>query len=56
MSPWNRLWKVIVQGESEFRDLDPVLEERCWIRGAEVVTRTNYRLLDQVVKAKGRTQ
>ena len=36
----------------EFPHLNPIVTERAWINGHEVVTHTNVRLLQQVVEAK----
>lgn len=38
----------------EFPYLDPIVTERAWIKGHEVVTHTNVRLLQQVVDAKAK--
>lgn len=51
---WKRLWRDLIGPDTEFVSLDPVVIEREWRRGVELVHRLDVRLLNRVIEAKGK--
>lgn len=50
------LWAELTRDDRETPDLDPKVIERGWIKGyGDVETRTDVRLLNQVIAAKRNT-
>ena len=45
---------MVGRDPDEWADLSPIVEERTVLRGVEVVSRTNVRLLEQVLAARNR--
>jgi type II secretory pathway predicted ATPase ExeA len=48
---WRRLLRDLLDPD-EFATIDPVVIEREYIRGAEVVHRVDYKLLDRILRAR----
>ena len=48
---WRRLLRDLLDPD-EFAQIDPVVIEREYIRGQEVVHRVDYKLLDRIMRAR----